>query len=308
MAKTYKKKIFFIVGPTAVGKSKFALGLAEKINGEIVSCDSMQVYRGLDILSCKPSLKEQRKIPHHLISCIKPSQNFDVNQFVELSKRLIKEIHARGGVPIFTGGTGLYIDSLLNGIFEGPGQNPKIRNELYRKAKLYGNKYLYRRLKKIDPKAAGNIHINDLRRIVRALEVYKIIKKPISQLQKQRKGILKDKHFDVRIIGLTMPREKLYEIINKRVDLMFRKGAVAEVKKILKDKCSKTFRQALGIKEIDSYLKKDMSLGQAKQLLKRNTRRYAKRQITWFKKNTKIQWVGGSSSKKATDEIINNIV
>lgn len=308
MAKTYKKKIFFIVGPTAVGKSKFALGLAERINGEIISCDSMQVYRGLNILSCKPSLKERSKAPHHLIDFIKPSQNFNVNQFIELSKKLIKEIHARGGVPIFAGGTGLYIDSLLNGIFQGPGQDPQIRNELYRKAKLYGNKYLYQRLKKIDPESASKIHVNDLRRIVRALEVYKITKKPISRLQKQRKGILKDKHFDIRIIGLTMPREKLYEIINKRVDLMFRKGAVAEIKKNLRNKCSKTFRQALGIKEIGSYLKKDMSLEQAKQLLKRNTRRYAKRQIAWFKKNPEIRWIDSNSSNKAAGKIINNIV
>ncbi|MFC1708680.1 tRNA (adenosine(37)-N6)-dimethylallyltransferase MiaA [Candidatus Omnitrophota bacterium] len=285
-----KNKIIFIVGPTAVGKSKLAISLAKKIKGEIVSCDSMQVYRGLDILSCKPSKSERKQVKHHLIDAVSSSQDFDVGRFISLSRRLIEEIHKREKIPVFVGGTGLYLDCLLNGIFEGPKKNPKIRAELYGKAKTYGNEYLHKRLKKVDPKAAKKIHVHDLRRIVRALEVYQITKKPLSALQKRRRGILQDKRFKFQIIGLDMPRAKLYENINARVDKMFKQGAIREVKAILSKRCSKTFKQALGVKEINSYLKGQNSLEQTKQLLKRNTRRYAKRQMTWFRRDSKIQW------------------
>jgi tRNA dimethylallyltransferase len=295
----FTKKIIFIVGPTAVGKTSLSVGIAERMGGEVISCDSMQVYQGLDILSGKPSLKERKKIAHHLISIIKPSRNFDVSQFIDLSKKLITDIHKRGKIPVFAGGTGLYINSLLNGLFEGPSQNKKIRDELYKKAKTYGKEKLYKKLKEIDPLAATRIHPHDLRRIVRALEVYQITKTPISQLQKQRKGILGDRHFDIQIIGLTAPREKLYEKINARVDLMFKKGVIAEAKSLLKHRCSKTFRQALGIKEISLYLKGGINLNELRQLLKRNTRRYAKRQISWFKRNSRIQWVDNSDFSKA---------
>jgi len=301
--KASRKRVVFIIGPTAVGKSKFAVGIAKEIGGEIVSCDSMQIYRGLDILSNKPSAKERKNIPHHLIDIISSSQNFNVNKFIELSNRLIFEIHKRGHIPIFVGGTGLYVDSLLNGLFEGPSQNQKIRKELYQKAEKYGNEYLHRKLSKVDPAAAKKIHMNDLRRIVRALEVYKITKKPISALQSQRKGILEDKRFDIVLFGLILPREELYKNINERADKMFKQGVVLEVERILKKKCSKTFRQALGIKEIGHYLSGNISLREAKELLKRNTRRYAKRQITWFKRNFTIYWIDGNQSNKHTEKL-----
>lgn len=296
-----KKKIIFIVGPTAVGKSRLVISLAKKIDGEIVSCDSMQVYRGLDILSCKPSPTEKKQVRHHLIDVVRSSQDFDVSKFINLSRRLIEEIHKREKIPIFVGGTGLYLDCLLNGIFDGPGKNPKIRSELYKKAKVYGNNYLYRKLKTIDNQAAKKIHVHDLRRIVRALEVYQITKKPFSVLQKQRKGILQDKRFKIYIFGLNIPKEKLYENINKRVDEMFKRGVIRETKRILDKRCSKTFKQALGIKEINSYLRGEISLEQTKQLLKRNTRRYAKRQMTWFRKNPGIHWLEKGSSTIIVD-------
>jgi tRNA dimethylallyltransferase len=306
--KAPQKKIIFIVGPTAVGKSKLAVEIARRIGGEIVSCDSMQIYRGLDILSNKPSLKERKNIPHHLIDIISPSQNFNVSKFIELSNKLICEIHKRGNIPIFVGGTGLYMDSLLNGLFQGPSEDQKVRKEFYKKAQRHGNDYLYQRLKKIDPAAAKKIHVNDLRRIVRALEVYKITAKPISMLQKQRKGILSDKRFEIVLCGLTLPREKLYKKINERVDKMFKQGVVSEVEGIIKKSCSRTFKQALGIKEINSYLSADMNLEEVKELLKRNTRRYAKRQITWFKRNINIHWIDSSHlGKHIIDEIIRAI-
>ncbi|MDD5291832.1 MAG: tRNA (adenosine(37)-N6)-dimethylallyltransferase MiaA [Candidatus Omnitrophica bacterium] len=302
-----KKKIIFIVGPTAVGKTRLSIEVAKSINGEIISCDSMQVYRGLDILSCKPSLRERKQIPHHLIDIVSPARNFDVSQFIKLSKNLIEEIHDKGRKPVFVGGTGLYVDSLLNGIFQCPSKDQKIRDNFYRQAGKYGNSYLYQRLKKIDPPAAKKIHKNDLRRIIRALEVHQITGKPISRLQKQKKGILQDRRFDISIIGLTMPRAELYKKIDERVDLMFKKGAVKEIKRLLKNKCSKTLRQALGMKEISLYLKGDISLKEARQLLKRNTHRYAKRQMTWFKRNPAIKWIECASPGKDRNIAINNI-
>lgn len=290
------KHIIFIVGPTAVGKSRLAINLAKKIDGEIISCDSMQVYIGLDILSCKPSRSEMKQVRHHLVDVVSPGQNFDVCKFIRFSKRLIEEIHDREKIPIFAGGTGLYVDCLLNGIFEGPKSDPKIRKALIKKANRYGNSYLYGKLKAVDRAAAEKIHIHDLRRIIRALEVYQITKKPLSLLQKQRKGIIQDRRFKIDIFGLELPRAALYENINKRVDEMFCQGAVKEVKAIFNRRCSKTFRQALGIKEVNLYLKGQIPLEQAKQLLKRNTRRYAKRQMTWFRKNPKIQWLDGKGA------------
>lgn len=302
-----KNKIIFIVGPTATGKSKLAIKLAKKINGEIISCDSMQVYKGLDILSCKSSRKEMNRIRHHLIDIVQPKQYFNVNKFIKLSKKLIEQINNKDKVPILVGGTGLYIYSLLNGIFQGPAANFKIRKELYRKAHIYGSNFLHKKLRKIDPQAAEKIHHHDLRKIVRALEVYQITKKPISKLQKQRKGILDDRRFKIYIFGLNLPREKLYKNIDKRVDLMFRKGAIKETKRLLNQKSSQTFKQALGIKEINSYLKGEISLEQAKQLLKRNTRRFAKRQLTWFRKNPRIHWLNGDINFNLKD-IMKNIV
>lgn len=286
-----RSRIIFIVGPTAAGKTKLAIKLAKKINGEIISCDSMQIYKGLDILSAKPSKSETGQIKHHLVSAIRPSQDFDVSKFIKLSNQLIDEIHGRNKTPIFVGGTGLYTDCLLNGIFEGPKKNPKIRSKLYKQARSRGNNYLYNKLKKVDKQSAKKIHVHDLRRIVRALEVYQITKQPFSVLKRNRKGILQDKRFEIFIFGLTMPRGKIYMNINKRVDEMFSKGAIKEVRRILSHKCSKTFKQALGIKEIREYLKGNISLDQARQLLKQNTRRYAKRQMTWFRKSSRIHWL-----------------
>jgi len=298
-----RKKIIFVVGPTAVGKTKLAIKLAKRVNGEIVSCDSMQVYKGLNILSSKPSRAQAKQAKHHLVSIIRPSQNFDVSKFIKLGKAFIERIHKKGCIPIFVGGTGLYLDCLLNGIFIGPKKNSRIRSELYKKAKAYGNDYLHKRLKKFDKQAAKRIHVHDLRRIVRALEVYQITKRPLSLLQKQRKGILQEKKFRIYIFGLNLAREELYEKINKRVDRMFKKGVVKEVKRLLSKRNSRTFNQALGIREINSYLKGEINLMHTKQLLKRNTRRYAKRQLTWFRKNKMVHWLNRGESTDIIDII-----
>lgn len=303
-----KNKIIFIVGPTAAGKTELAIKLAKRIGGEIISCDSMQVYKGLDILSAKPSIAQRRQIKHHLIDIISPAHNFNVSKFIKLSTKLIDEIHSRSKIPIFVGGTGLYIGSLLNGLFKGPATNTKLRSSLYKLAEKYGGSYLYRRLNRVDPESAKKIHPNDIRKMVRALEVYKITKKSISQLKGHRKGLLNNNRFDIHIFGIKMERDKLYELINKRADKMFALGAVREVKEILKNRCSKTFKQALGIKEINSYLNGEISLDKAKNLLKRNTRRYAKRQITWFRKDEKIVWLETALHKVRSGLLITEIL
>lgn len=286
-----KKKIIFIVGPTASGKSVAALTLAKKINGEIISADSMQIYKGLDILSAKPSAQEQQRIRHHLIDIVAPHQLFNVKKFIRLSTQVIEDIHKRQKTPIVVGGTGFYIDSLLNGLFEGPAKNASLRRKLQRQAHRYGSDYLHKKLKKVDPDAARKIHPHDLRRIVRALEVFAITGKPISRLQRDRRGLLQDERYVISIFGLRVPREKLYAKINQRVEAMFKKGAVAEVRRILRKRTSKTFRQALGIKEIAAFVNGKLSLAETKETLKRNTRHFAKRQLTWFQHHASIEWI-----------------
>ena len=302
-----RKNIIFIVGATATGKTKFALELARKINGEIISCDSMQIYKGFDILSAKPGKKELQSVPHHLINIVTPKQSFDVNKFVQLSKDIISDIHKRGKIPIFVGGTGFYVDSLLNGIFQGPAKNSKIRSELLKQSKQHGPQYLYNKLKVVDRDAAKRIHPNDIRRIIRALEVYKLTKKPISKLQKDRSGLLEDKRYAVHIFGLNAERQDLYDKINHRVNLMFKKGAVREVKKLLTKGVSKVFKQALGLKELSAYLKGKISLEKARELIKQNTRHFAKRQLTWFRKNNKIHWLD-VNSKNNLNTVIKEVL
>jgi len=286
-----KKQIIFIVGPTASGKSAAAIRLAKKINGEIVSADSMQIYKGLDILSAKPTKAQQKQVTHHLIDIIGPGRSFNVNTFVRLAAKAIEDILERGKVPIVVGGTGFYIDALLCGIFKGPAKNAALRNKLEKQARRYGNDYLHDKLKKVDPDAAKKIHPHDLRRTIRALEVYMITKKPITQLQKERQGLLDDPRYDIRIYGMALSRQQLYENIDKRVDVMFRKGAASEVKRIMKDRLSKTFKQALGIKELAPYLSGETSLEEAKSSLQQNTRHFAKRQLTWFRRYGNIHWI-----------------
>ena len=284
-----KKKVIFIIGPTAIGKTEIAVKLARKISAEIISCDSMQVYKDMDIISAKPSKAIRRNIPHYVIDVASPKREYDCIQYQKDVLKAIGSINNKGKLPLIVGGTGFYMGALLDGVFKGAGANKKIRNKLYKEAEEKGMDSLYARLKKLDKLAASKIHPNDLRRIVRALEVVITTGKPISQLQKKRKGVLDD--FDVRIFGLRRKRADLYKEINKRVDSMFRKGLVAEVKKLLKKKVNKTATQAIGIKELKGYLEGNCSLAEAKELMKRNTRRYAKRQFTWFNRDKRIEWV-----------------
>lgn len=284
----HKNKIIFLTGPTAIGKTDIAFELAKKINAEIISCDSMQVYKGMNIITSKPPATLRKKIKHHLVDLIAATKEYNVSKYRRDAISKIKEILNRRKTPLFVGGTGLYMSILIDGIFKIR-PSGKIRMKLYKQAKKLGNIYLYNKLKNIDPQSASKIHPNDTKRLVRALEVFESTGKPISYLQKQRKG-LADK-YDVRIFCLNMPRGKLYNRINSRVEEMFKKGLEAEVKKLLKKKLSKTAKYAIGINELRGYIDGEYDLDEANRLIKRNTRAYAKRQLTWFRKDKRIHWL-----------------
>ena len=284
-----KEKAIFIVGPTAVGKTRLAVKLAKKIKGEIISADSMQAYKGMDILSQKPTKRERSAAPHHLISFLKASDEYSAAIFSKMAEKKIKNIIKKRKIPIVVGGSGLYIKTLIDGIFPSKGKDEKIRQNLRQIADRKGSIFLHNKLKRVDPLAAQGIHPNDVKRVIRALEIYELEKKTKTSLKPKTRGI--KERFNVRIFGLNMDREKLYEGINKRVDLMFKKGIVTEVKKLLRQTLSITSRQALGIKEIEGYLNKTHDKTEAKEALKKNTRRFAKRQLTWFRADKRIVWL-----------------
>lgn len=281
-----------IVGPTAVGKTKVSIELARQINGEIISADSMQVYKFMDIGTAKPDQEEMRGVKHYLISCIYPDEEFSVAKYKELALKYMDEITEKGKIPIIVGGTGLYINSLVYNInFSDTITDWELREKLKKEAEEKGNEYLHNMLKEIDPESAERIHKNDIKRIIRAIEVYKYTNKTISQLQKTSRT--EPPKYKFLIYGLQMERAKLYEKINKRVDAMIERGLVDEVKKLVAmgyDKNSLAM-QGLGYKQILWYLRGLTTLEESINLLKRDTRRYAKRQLTWFKKLDGVKWL-----------------
>ncbi len=284
-----KQRVIFIVGPTAVGKTEAAYLLAKKIKGEIISCDSMQVYRSMDIITSKPKKLLQKNIPHHMLGVVSPQKPYDVSQYRKEAVIKAKQILKNGRVPIFAGGTGLYVSILIDGIFEAKAQNEGIRSRLYKEAEESGGAYLYEKLKKVDPQAAGKIHLHDTKRIVRALEVCEVTGEPISKLQGQRKGLSSD--YEIKIFALDMDRDTLYQRIDARVDKMFASGLVKEVKNLLKLRLSRTAACAIGIRELKGYFSGKYDIEEARGLIKKNSRNYAKRQLTWFRKDKRIQWI-----------------
>ncbi len=284
-----RPEIIFIVGPTAVGKSRVAVELAKKMNAEIISCDSMQIYKGMDIITSYPPAKLRRKVSHHLVSVVSPVREFNVNQYRRRACGLLRRIIKKGKTVIFVGGTGLYMSVLIDGIFIGGEEDSGLRSKLYRMAEKKGLMYIYKRLVKVDPDAAARIHPHDRRRIVRALEVYHSTGKPISVLQKQRRGLADD--YDVKSFYLDLNRKELYRRIDSRLEGMFEDGLIEEVEKLQGNRLSRTARSCLGIKELSDYLGGRMGLADCKALISRNTRNYAKRQISWFRRDKRIQWI-----------------
>ncbi|MFC1804817.1 tRNA (adenosine(37)-N6)-dimethylallyltransferase MiaA [Candidatus Omnitrophota bacterium] len=296
-----KPHVLFLVGPTAVGKTDIAAKLAGKINAEVISCDSMQIYKGMDILTSKPTAAIKKRIPHHLFDLVLPTKNYNVSRYSKEANIKIRKILGRGRVPLIVGGTGFYSGALTDGIFKVKSENSKIRKELYKQAESLGGASLHKKLKKVDPRAASKIHPNDTRRIVRALEVYRVTGKPISELQKERKG-LRGK-YRLKIFCLNMQRGKLYQKIDNRVDRMFRQGLLSEVKRLLKKGLSRTAAAAIGIKEIKGYLDGAYDLEEAKRLIKRNSRRYAKGQLTWFRRDKAIVWINIKDKESPADTV-----
>lgn len=287
-----KKKLIILAGPTGVGKTELSITLAKRIGGEIISADSMQVYRHMDIGSAKIKKEEMKGIPHYLIDCLSPFEEFSVRVFQDLAKEAMEAVYAKGKIPILVGGTGFYIQALLYDIdFTENEDNTEIRMELERTAKEKGAHFLHEMLREIDPKAAEEIHENNVKRVIRAIEYYRLTNEKISEhneLQRQ-----KESPYDGVFFVLTDERERLYKNIDKRVDNMLATGLVEEVKKLKDMGCHRNMvsMQGLGYKEILAYLDGEYDLEQAVYLIKRDTRHFAKRQLTWFRREKDVIWV-----------------
>lgn len=286
-----KPKILCVVGPTASGKTDYAVELALKCGGEVVSCDSMQIYKHMDIGTAKPTADEMKGVKHHMIDIIEPNESFSVARFSEMARECIDDTLLRGKMPVLCGGTGLYFDSTINNInFIQMDTDEEYRKYLESAAKEFGNEYVYKILKRVDEESAESIHPNNLKRVIRALEIYKTTGKKKSELDKEQ---LSEPLYEPEITGLMRDREVLYDRINKRVDIMMEKGLVEEVSELIKMgiDTEATSMQAIGYKEIIEYLDGKTSLSDAVDKIKRESRRYAKRQLTWFKRNEKIHWI-----------------
>jgi len=280
-----------ITGPTATGKSEVGVLVAGKVGGEIVSADSMLVYRGMDIGTAKPTSSQMRNIPHHLIDIVGPDQEYNVALFQKQARVIIADIMRRNKIPVLVGGTGLYIRAVIDDYdFSGSEGNESYRKALHKEAMEHGPELLHKRLSEVDPRAASKLHPKDVRRVIRALEVYKFTGKPISSYHTIAQS--SQPIYNLLMFGLTMDREMLYRKIERRVDSMIAAGLVEEVQGLLNRGFSPELSsmRGLGYKEIVAYLTGRLSLDQAVDILKRNTRRFAKRQMTWFRRDERIRW------------------
>lgn len=287
-----KIDLLVLVGPTAVGKTTLSIDIAKKLNGEIISADSMQIYKYMDIGTAKVSLEEMDNIPHYMLDIVYPDEEFTVADFKNRSEKHIEKIYGNGKLPILVGGTGLYLNSIVYELrFTKVESNEKFRKKYDDLANIYGNEYIYDKLNKVDSVSAKRINVNDRQRIIRALEIFNETGKPMSYYNKNfRKETEK---YNLTMIGLTMDRAELYSRINKRVDLMLEEGLICEVKKLMDMGYSKDLvsMQGIGYKEIIAYLDGKTGLEETTNILKRNTRRYAKRQLTWFRRDNRIKWI-----------------
>ncbi len=301
-----KPKVIVICGPTGAGKTALSIELAKRINGEIVSSDSMQIYKDMDIGTAKPTKEETKDIKHYLIDFVAPDQRYSVAEFKKDAENAIEEILAKGKTPIIVGGTGLYVDSLIYGIeYKDIELDENYRNELEEIAKKQGLEKLYEQAQKIDPEAMKKISPNDKKRIIRVLEIYKATgKNKTEQEIESRKNEVK---YDYKVFAINMDREKLYDRINKRVDIMLEQGLIQEVQSLVKKYNEfPTAMQGLGYKEVVQYLKNEISYDEMVDKIKMETRRYAKRQITWFKKNKQTIWIDGQKDLQENIDLIIN--
>ena len=300
-----KPIVYVIGGPTASGKSKLAVELAKKVNGEIISADSMQIYKEMNIGTAKVNKEEMQGVQHYLVDFVSPDERYSVSNFKKDAEKAIEEILEKGKTPIVVGGTGLYIDSLIYEIeFQNEEVDLEYREKLNKIADEKGLESLYKKAQEIDPEAMKKISINDRKRIIRVLEIYhKTGKTKTEQELQSRKNEVK---YEYKVFAITMDREKLYERIEKRVDFMIEQGLIEEVKQILeKYHTFPTAMQGLGYKEVVEYLEGSCTKEEMIEKIKKETRHYAKRQLTWFRKNKEIIWLDG---EKSTDENVSIIL
>ena len=297
--------LLVILGPTGVGKTEAAIDLSKRLKAEIISADSRKIYKGMDIGTAKPSHAIRQRIPHHLIDILSPEETFNAADFKRQAEETIQRVQEEDKLPILVGGSGLYIRAVVNGLFVGPGTDWDLRERLKEKERKEGRGALYKELERVDPLAASRLHPHDERRIIRALEVYQLSGRPISFYQRQTPSSLSN----TVIIGLTKKRESLYRSINMRVEKMVEEGLIREVKSLLANGYSEELpsMQGLGYQQIIGHLKGKYSKEEAIRLIKRDTRRFARRQLNWFKKDSRILWLDRdefSSVSLLSDEII----
>ncbi len=283
------ERVIFIVGPTATGKTEVAYLLAKKIGAEIISCDSMLVYQEPKIATAKPPQKILSEVKHHFIDIISVTQTYSVYQYYQEASKLIKDFHARGQPVVVCGGTGLYFKALLDGIFIQSKKDPKMRDNLYKEAEKLGLEKMYQKLAEVDPVTSEKISKNDKKRIIRALEVFYLTGEPISEKKKEAEGFWAE--LPCKVFGLDLERQSLYQKINERTDWMFEQGIVDEVKELLGKKLSLTAAKIISINEVKNYLEGKINIEEARETIKKNTRNFAKRQLTWFRKDSRINWI-----------------
>ena len=298
-----KPRVVFILGPTSSGKSAVAVRLAERTDGEVISCDSMQVYRDMDVMTRSPGSELLCRAPHHLIKCLSPEEEFSAARFAREAEELIRTIVSKGGTPIVAGGTGLYVKALVDGLFAAPSKDEPLRRALKDLAADRGEGYLHDRLKEVDPDTASKLHPNDTRRVIRALEVYELTGSTMHDKKSGTRGISED--HDCRMFALRLDRTELYSRIENAVDSMFAQGIVDEVRRLKGKKLSLTAGKALGIREVSAFLEGKATLEAAREELKKNTRNYAKRQMTWFRADKRITWI---DADRDVEEIVEDIL
>jgi tRNA dimethylallyltransferase len=304
------EQVIVITGPTCSGKTYLSIEIAQKLQTEIISADSRQIYKYLDIGTAKPSRSELKKVKHHFIDILNPDQNFNVSEFETDALKIINRVITKNKIPVVAGGSGLYLKALVDGIFNTVDTDAELREMLLNQRKELGNEFLYDELKKIDPISASKMLPQNYKRVIRAIEVFHLTGKSIMVLQENYK---REINFEFMQFGLRWERDLLYQNIDFRVDKMIEEGLIEEVKNVLEKGYDKNINalNTVGYKEIISYLEGSISLGKAIELIKRNTRRYAKRQLTWFNKDKRISWIDikeKTELNKTSDEIISNFI
>lgn len=291
MTREAKIPLAAVVGPTASGKTGLAVELALRTNGEVVSADSMQIYREMDIGTAKPTREEQKGVPHHLVDCLDISEAFSVAQYVELARGCVREISGRGKLPIVAGGTGLYVSSLLNHVqFAGEEPHPELRARLEERLQAEGGEALLEELRHFDPESAGRLHPNNGKRILRAIEIFRTTGVTMTEHLKRSRS--QPPPYRMSVIGLDYRnRQTLYDRIDRRVDQMLEQGLLEEARRVLSSPYSRTAMNAIGYKELAPWVSGERSLEEAVEQLKQSTRRYAKRQLTWFRREAWVHWI-----------------